>query len=278
MIDASRLWLAEWIAAGFFVYLVVLAGFLEMAGHRRRRIVMVGLACVTLIVVMSQLPPWPALRIAREWLPSIYLLQGYWLCGLFFRRPMLSFERRLLGIDQMVLDVSGIAALSRRGPRWVLEYFELAYLTVYPYIPATFGLFLWLGDRQASDRFWTTVLVAGLGAYGMLPLIQTRPPRTIEPSHPLDDRDVAVRRLNLQVLDRASVQVNTFPSGHASTAMAAALAVATVDLGWGLGLLALATSITLATVVGRYHFVVDSVLGVALGLVGWWIGFGDVVV
>jgi len=39
----------------------------------------------------------------------------------------------------------------------------------------------------------------------------------------MDQRALARRRLNRAVLNRASVQVNTFPSGHASTAAAAAL-------------------------------------------------------
>ena len=55
-------------------------------------------------------------------------------------------------------------------------------------------------------------------------------------------------------------------------AVAAALTIASVDLGFGLALLVVAASITLATVLGRYHYTIDSVLGVLLGIAAWWVG------
>ena len=75
------------------------------------------------------------------------------------------------------------------------------------------------------------------------------------------------------VLDHASVQVNTFPSGHASVTFAAALAVSTVSTELGLTFGVVAASITIATVLGRYHYAVDSIVGLLLGSIAWWIGF-----
>ena len=64
--------------------------------------------------------------------------------------------------------------------------------------------------------------------------------------------------------------MNTIPSGHAAGAVAVA-----ITLGWlhsplapVFGLVALA--ICIATVVGRYHFVVDTVAGAAVA-VTWWL-------
>jgi undecaprenyl-diphosphatase len=80
-----------------------------------------------------------------------------------------------------------------------------------------------------------------------------------------------VRRLNLRVLGLASVQLNTFPSGHAAGSLATALAVGAhlPSAGVPLGLLALAISI--ASVVGRYHYAADALAGAALALLGFLI-------
>ena len=63
------------------------------------------------------------------------------------------------------------------------------------------------------------------------------------------------------------------PSGHAATSVAAALAVLTASVPVGLVVSIVAISIVLATVVGRYHYAIDSALGTAIGVTAWWIAF-----
>ena len=273
MIDVSRLWVAEYLVIGFFLYLIVLARLSPLTGRQRGRVLMVGLVCIALTIMLSQLRLSPLLRIAREWLPAIYLIQGYWLCGLFFRRPMLDWEARLMALDIWLFRVLNVRTFLTHGPRVVLEYFELTYLLTYPFVPVAFGLFCWLGFRDGADHFWTALLFAGYGTYGVLPWIQTRPPRAIERDNPLDARGLLLHRLNVGVLARTSVQVNTFPSGHASTGTAAALAVASLDPVIGGVLLFLAISLIVATVLGRYHYAWDSILGGVVGIAAWWVGF-----
>ena len=55
--------------------------------------------------------------------------------------------------------------------------------------------------------------------------------------------------------------------------VAAALALTSASASVGVLMLIVAASITAATVLGRYHYTVDSVLGVLVGWLGWWIGF-----
>jgi membrane-associated phospholipid phosphatase len=118
-------------------------------------------------------------------------------------------------------------------------------------------------------RYWSVVLLAEFISYGMLPWLQTRPPRAIEIAHDLPHRAPALRRFNLAVLGRASIQANTLPSGHAAGAVATALAVSTVMPAAGLAFLVVAVSIAIATVIGRYHYIVDSVLGVVVAIGVW---------
>jgi membrane-associated phospholipid phosphatase len=68
------------------------------------------------------------------------------------------------------------------------------------------------------------------------------------------------------VLNHASIQVNTLPSGHVAAAVAAALAVGTFMPAAGAVIGVLAVSIALAAVLGRYHYAADAVLGALTAL------------
>jgi membrane-associated phospholipid phosphatase len=73
----------------------------------------------------------------------------------------------------------------------------------------------------------------------------------------------------LDVLSRASIQLNTFPSGHAATAVAAALAVGARLPLPGLMMSVIALGILGGSVLGRYHYAADALSGAVLALVGF---------
>jgi hypothetical protein len=81
------------------------------------------------------------------------------------------------------------------------------------------------GHTANADRFWTIVLAGEFGSFGVLPWIQTRPPRDIEPPDPINSRGLIVRRLNLYMCGRTSIGWNTFPSGHVALTIAVAVGV-----------------------------------------------------
>ncbi len=272
--DLRQLWITEWIVCGFFLYLIVLSRLRPLASGRRRRVLLVGLVCIGLAVMLSQLRLSPSLRIIRDWVPAVYLLQGYWMCGLFFRRPSLRIERRLLGFDTWLFERSGLRRAAARAPRLAASWFEATYLLAYPFVPAGFGVFLALEHRDRADEFWMATLLAGFICYGMLPWIQTRPPRALAADRPLWMPHLVLRRLNATVLQRMSVQVNTCPSGHAATSVAVALTIISAGAPVaGAGSAIVAASIVAATVLARYHYTIDTLLGLAVGITAWGIAF-----
>ena len=262
---------SEWIVCGYFAYLVVLARVLPLPAARRNRVLAVAVACVGLVLVLSQLRLQLPMRIARDWAPCIYLLQGYWMSGLFFRRPMPAVEARLLRLDRRLLGALRLDAVVGRTPAPILELLELAYLCAYPIVPIALGLLYGAGLRGNADQYWTPVLLAAFACYGLLPWIQTRPPLAVEPPGAMDRRGPALRRVNRAVLDNASIQVNTLPSGHAATAVAAAVATGQLLPDLLFPLAAAAGAVAVSTVVGRYHYAADTLLGVAVGAGAWWI-------
>jgi membrane-associated phospholipid phosphatase len=261
----------EWIAVGYVSYLAVASTMRPQFEPGRRRLLTVAAAAwvaagVTFSVGRSTtLPLIPALEVV---LPALVLLGGYWLSGLLFVRPNVGLETRLSAFDDRVLRRSGVLAWFGRAPGAVREFFELSYLLVYLVVPAGAFTLAIAGHIAEVGRFWAVVLLAEFACYGMLPWVQTRPPRVLETESPTVGTP-RLRRLNLGIVNRASIQANTIPSGHAAGALAAALAVGGVMPGAGAVFLVLALAIAVATVLGRYHYVVDSVLGVLVAVAAW---------
>lgn len=258
------------IAVGvvYFLYLGVVARFRVMPDWRRHQLGLTGTALTLAGVAFHLLPDsaWRALLL--DWLPGVYLLVGYWLPAQLPPRPAPRLGAWLLRADCR-LFAAGLRRAIQVAPRALLEYLEACYLCCYVVVPAALAWLYAAGQSGEADRFWTAVLLAALPCYGLLPWMETRPPRRIEPASAIDARGLTVRRANLLVLDRASVGANTFPSGHAAASLAAALAVGAVTPAAGAAFAVVAVSISVASVVGRYHYALDAVFGMAAALVAY---------
>ncbi len=63
--------------------------------------------------------------------------------------------------------------------------------------------------------------------------------------------------------------MNTFPSGHAAEALAAALLVLGAPLPIVLLMFVNAVAVSAAAVLGRYHYAADALAGWAVALIVW---------
>jgi membrane-associated phospholipid phosphatase len=242
-----------WQAAsiGFFAFLALTAALRRgvTAGCRAR--VWAGAAAGAAIAIAAM--RLPADGIANVvFLPVAALLIGYWTSGLLFVAPQARAERALLAFDRH-LRIDRLAAAT---PRVLAELLELAYSGVYAFV--LLALALALRAQVPAERFWAVVLVTDYVCFGMLPWVQTRPPRAVtgDPAW-----RASWRAINLRLLDASSVQVNTFPSGHAAEALVAALMV--TGLHGGITALAFvaALAVSAGAVLGRYHYAADAIAG-----------------
>lgn len=254
----------ESVSVAYFAYIAVTALIVPVEPGVKLRTIGTTSASVALVVAVA----WASSLIPSGWLltlrdgaaPPIYLILSYWLPARLVTRINPTAERALLAWDRRWGLQGGW-----RAPRLVRELAELAYLFCYPMIPAGFGVLVAGGFTAAvvADRYWTALLCAGAGCYGVLPWMATRPPREIDDT---PSPTATLRAINLAVLARASVQLNTCPSGHVATAVAVALVVGSYEAGAGLWLGALAILIMYASVAGRYHYLADVVAGILVGL------------
>jgi hypothetical protein len=201
--------------------------------------------------------------------PALVVLVGYRLSGLLFVRIDAAVESALLALDRSWLGRTNLLRTYATAPRIVHEYMETSYLLVYAALPAGALTLVITGHTSRLDYYWTVVIAAEFICYSVLPWIQTRPPMLVEHDPATRPPLRGVRRLNQLIARRASIQANTIPSGHAAGALAAALVVMSVAPAIGMVFLVLAVSIAAASVLGRYHYAVDSLLGILVALIAW---------
>jgi membrane-associated phospholipid phosphatase len=178
----------------------------------------------------------------------------------------------LLGFDNRLFGTEGLAQFEKRAPRVLVEYLELSYLLCYAVVPAGFAWLILAGFADQASRFWSVVLLAAFLCYGVLPWLPTRAPRALE-----GERGAwrsAVRRMNLAVLGRASVQWNTFPSGHTAASLATALALGSVAPVAGVVFGIVAVSIAAGSVAGRYHYAADAIAGALVAILAFVMATG----
>jgi membrane-associated phospholipid phosphatase len=251
-----------WAAAAAIYGAVLAVASIALPVQRRTLATTACIAYAVAAIASGTLPP--TLGVAL-FAPAVLLLAGYWLSGFFFRDPQPWLERFLIASDARVFAALDLNRRLARSPRWLLELLEASYTADYAVIAA--GAFIAAAHGVgALGGYWSLILVSELACYGALPWLRSRPPRVLEGPGVLDTRRGVLRQLNVAILDRASVQANTLPSGHVAGAVAAALAVLPLNGEAGVALLAAAALIALAAVAGRYHYVVDCVAGAAVAV------------
>ena len=243
----------EWIAVVYFLGVVCAALALR---HRRAgwgRAALLAASGLGISLIARTLDAGLPVDL-RSWVPLAVLPFAYWAPAPLAGEPSARVESWLRRIDgRLGLDHAP-------GSRSALQALELAYLLVYPLVPAGLVAVMASGDAAAAQRFWPALLCAVLPCYGLLPLIRTRPPRRLDEAGSRD-----IRTLNLRFMSAFGNGWNTLPSGHAAGAVAVAVLVARSGSPAAPAFAIAAAAIAIATVTGRYHYTVDTVLGVLLG-------------
>lgn len=257
--------LVQWplASAVFFVYALAAAALLPRLPRARRR----GAASLAIPgLLLSVGAAFLGHRaVLHDWLlPPTLLLLGYWCSGALFVAPMPQAEAALMRIDTAL----GVRQLAARSPRLLAELLELAYVGVYPLIPVALVLHVTLTPRPDPAHFWTVILVTDYICFATLPWLQTRPPRALEDAEPWRSR---VRSFNHRFHQAASIQVNTFPSGHTAEALAAALLVTGAPAPVVTAMFIAVIAISTGAVLGRYHYALDAFAGWAVAVVIWYI-------
>jgi membrane-associated phospholipid phosphatase len=261
----------DWINLFIFSFFLILAWRKPLRRQQRLAATAIGGIGIILILTVSLAQgvfPSTLVSAIRDWLPGLLMLMVYWQAGQFSAKPAEKLERHLLTLDEKLLGTLARSHYNPWGRKWLEAYLEFAYLFCYPLIPAGILVLYLTGMRHQVDEYWMNVLPATYPCYVLLPFLQTLPPRLLPGDPFVRESAAGIRRLNLRVLDRASIQLNTFPSAHVASTMAASLALLRLIPIMGLVFLWVSISLGIGAVLGRYHYAADAILAAMIaGLV-----------
>ena len=234
--------------------------------------------------ILDDAPRTQLLATIRNWFPALIILLAYRESGLF---SLFGNTHRLddafMRWDMLLLHHRWVLGILHSGAPWLQRYLELCYTLCYPLVPLGMGA-LYILARQPGpvtrgrfefertiDQFWTAVLLALFICYALFPFFPSTPPRllfqdTSGPAvHPL------FRKLNFWILEHYGIQSSVFPSGHVAAVTAVALSVYYRWPRAGVVFTIAAASIALVTVVERYHYAADAVIGALIGITAFLI-------
>ena len=252
---------SEWIQIAFAFGIGLLAWARPLEMRRRLRIALLAVIVPAAILMARYALHGLAGSVVRDWLPAALLLIPYWQAGQFFTGPDERIQKWLAQTDEKALHVLRRIAGGSENGRWA-GYFETAYLMCYPLVPIGMAA-LYLGHhRAAADFYWIVVVLASDICFAVTIFVPAMPPRLIR-ERASESRVAAgsVRKLNLEVLNRGSIQAITFPSAHVASTTAVALVLTRFLPPTGAIFLVIAASIAIGAFLGRYHYFLDVALG-----------------
>jgi membrane-associated phospholipid phosphatase len=264
---------SEWIQIGFAIILAAAAWIqplfsrLPLPVRRRWNITLLAIVpCVAVALARASAFALPAFSVSilRDWLTVALFLVPYWQTGQFFQGPNHLIEERLMTFDRWLMpEAARTSGTSRTGLGTLLE---VAYLFCYPLVPlGLFALYV-TGQRGNVASFWLVVLVATYFCYVITPFVPAYPPRDVAGGRPTRSRAGKTRLFNRWILKHGSIHAISFPSAHVASTFAVSLVLLRYKPVVGLFFLFISAWIALGAVVGRYHYALDVLMGVATAL------------
>lgn len=228
--------------------------------------------------------PWgaaPALRFARLWLPLVYYWWAYVWAGPtlhLFHDETFSFDRALIALEQRLFGNPALW-LARDRSRWLNELMSAAYASYYLYVPVP-GAALYLSGDHA--RFEAMAMAVSLGyavCYSIYPWYPLWGPRWALVSEGLLEERRQVLHgytissfMNRLMWSESAHKGGAMPSAHSATCVIFMIWCARI---WGAPGLVIGGTIGVmmfvSTVYGRYHYVIDVLVGSAIGLAAVWL-------
>jgi membrane-associated phospholipid phosphatase len=259
---------SEWIQVGFAVILAT-AALIRPLPSERRWITAILAALVIVVVALvrssAHYIPQRSVSMIRDWLPAGLLLVPYWQTGQFFLEPNIKIQNRLAAFDHWLLPrVAATSGTSRTCIGWSME---VAYLFCYPLVPLGLLALYAFGLRGYVSGFWFVVLVSTYICYAITPFVPALPPRVLDSAQVVSTPPGKARAFNRWILNHGSIHAISFPSAHVASALAVSFILLRVIPIVGLAFLVVAIWISIGAVVGRYHFMLDVLLGAVTALV-----------
>lgn len=276
---SSALSIVDRMTIAYLAFVIVLVVIRQEQVKHSTAIALIHLALIALIVALSRWRPrservcgW--LGTVRRWYPT--LMFGFFFEEIGFIVHAIHpgwFDHLLIAADYSLFGVHPTVWIEQYAGYWMTEWLQLAY-TSYLLLTIGVGFHLW---RKNNLRAFDVLVVSTATAYYLGYLIFVLFP--IEsPHHTLAHLQTVKLEGGpftalIDWIERyGRVHGGAFPSAHVSGATVALICAWRYARRWGIALTPLVLSIYVATVYGRYHYVVDVFAGILMAVIGVAIG------
>ena len=268
--------LSEWVLAVYFAYITALSLILPVRAGVSLRTVLVNGFLLCGYTLLLRLRKSVELEHLRNWIPLALMLLAYkevgWLAPAAHHHQL---EGSWIVWDRLLLREWQLRSIVESTGPLFPSILEICYLLVYA-LPAFSMGALYVYRRSREAECVLVIYLLGLFlSYVQFPYWPSEPPRIVFPGEDAPSVETVVRQFNHWILGGYGIHTSVFPSAHVSGAFAAAFALkqALSDRPWVYrGVFVYAVLVALATVYGRYHYAVDAVAGVVVGIVAAVLG------
>jgi len=209
----------------------------------------------------------PAGRFVGDWYPLLIVTGLYTEVGLVNLADGRAYDRIVLGWEQALFGFQPAREWIRWSPSvWLSWVLHVCYLAYYPIIAAA-PLALWISGREAAMRRTVATITATFYlCYVTFLLFPVVGPRLVFPAADNAATRTLIAQLTAGLLEHGAAWGTAFPSSHVAGAAAATAAALREWRALGLVLVVPTTLLILGSVYGQFHYAVDALAGLGLGL------------
>ena len=216
----------------------------------------------------------PVLSTISHWYPTILFLFFFEEIGSIVHAIFPGwFDEHLIRADYALFGVHPTVWIEQFSSYWLNEYMQLVYTSYYL---LTIGLGAWLwtkGRREEFALFITSTCAAYYLCYVIFVLFPIESPHhTLRHLQQVELAGGPFTDLINLIEKHGRVHGGAFPSAHVAGSVVALLAAWRFTRRAGWWMTPLVASICVATVYGRYHYAMDVFAGIAMAVLGFWIG------
>lgn len=213
-------------------------------------------------------------RFCREWYPGLFFIFGFEEIG--YLADMVTperFHQALIALDYAIFGVHPTVWLGQFARPWLTEMLMFCFASFYFLIPFV-GLVLYFKNKQ--EELSELLLTAGIAFYICFLIFIFLPAEgpwiTMIHLHPEPLKGGPFTWFVYFVEGLGTIRGGAFPSSHVAVAVVVLIAAYRHQRVLFHGLLPVIIGLLVSTVYGRFHYAVDVLSGVLVGLVGFLIG------
>ncbi len=209
-----------------------------------------------------------------HWYPALLFLFFFEEIGLIVHAIFPGwFDEHLIKADYAMFGAHPTVWIEQFSNYWLNEYMQLVYMS-YFLLTIGLGAHLWLrGRREEFGVFIASTCAAYYLCYVIFVLFPIESPHhTLRHLQQVELAGGPLTTFINLIEKHGRVHGGAFPSAHVAGSMVVLISAWRFARRIGYWLTPLVLSICVATVYGRYHYVMDVFAGILMAVIGCWIG------